>query len=65
MIYASSTCCCFYVIPARPEWVRRPEDVRSAEEENAEFFCEAGGSPPPKIQWTINGRPVEGGFQVV
>jgi receptor-type tyrosine-protein phosphatase zeta len=46
-------------VESLPEWVKEPEDVRSAEEENAEFFCEAGGSPPPKIQWTINGRPVE------
>ena len=31
-----------------------------AEEEDVTFVCRAGGKPKPKVEWSINGVPIEG-----
>ncbi|XP_067683100.1 neuroglian-like isoform X2 [Haliotis asinina] len=46
-------------VEARPKWVVEPKDLIKGVEENAEFSCEAKGSPEPTVQWYINGNQIE------
>ena len=48
-----------------PFLVREPDDVTSyAEDVNVELVCEAGGSPPPSLQWFKEGAAVPEGSEV-
>lgn len=42
-----------------PFWVREMENVNTAEEEDAEFECVAGGLPRPTVEWSIDGVNIE------
>lgn len=44
---------------AAPYFVVEPEIYVGAEDETAEFRCEANGSPAPEIKWIHNGKPIE------
>lgn len=46
-------------IKAAPYWVKAPEKKDAAEEETISFECNATGVPEPKLQWFINGMPIE------
>ncbi|CAG0896608.1 unnamed protein product, partial [Cyprideis torosa] len=46
------------VVESRPYFTREPEIVMAAEDETAEFFCEANGLPKPNIEWFHNGKPI-------
>jgi hypothetical protein len=48
------------IIAALPFFKTKPEDVYPLEDDDAEFHCEADGSPKPSVKWTINGKPIEG-----
>jgi len=51
--------CCLPV--ARPYWRQNkpPVDKIVSEEEDVEFDCHADGIPRPRINWFINGLPIE------
>ncbi|XP_053408166.1 aminopeptidase Ey-like isoform X2 [Mercenaria mercenaria] len=42
-----------------PEWVAEPKDVAARVGGEAVFECKAEGRPAPKIQWFMNGIPLE------
>lgn len=44
---------------AAPYWRKSPGNIISAEGETVQFECEAGGKPEPKLQWLMNGRPLD------
>lgn len=44
---------------AAPYFTVEPEVYVGAEDEVAEFRCEANGSPSPEIKWIHNGKPLE------
>ncbi|XP_055330093.1 neuroglian-like [Paramacrobiotus metropolitanus] len=46
-------------VESLPYWIVEPERVTKAEDENHEFVCMAGGIPEPRIQWFVNGTPIE------
>lgn len=47
------------VVQAAPYWLRVPNNTNAAEEESVTFQCSAGGVPDPKLQWFVNGLPLE------
>jgi receptor-type tyrosine-protein phosphatase zeta len=46
-------------VESLPFWTTEPESVDSSEEETAKFSCAAGGVPKPKVEWYVNGRPIQ------
>lgn len=46
-------------VQAAPFWINVPNNTNAAEEESVRFQCVAGGEPDPKLQWLINGTPLE------
>ena len=44
---------------AAPYFLVEPEIYVGAEDETAEFHCEAQGSPAPEIKWIHNGKPID------
>nr|XP_037271321.1 neuroglian-like [Rhipicephalus microplus] len=46
-------------VEAAPYWLRVPDNTNAAEEESVSFECAATGIPEPKLQWFVNGVPVE------
>lgn len=48
----------FLKVQSVPFFTVEPEIVNAAEEEDAEFRCEAEGRPEPTIQWIHNGKPI-------
>lgn len=46
-------------IQAVPYFTVEPEIVNAAEDETAEFRCEATGVPKPNIIWIHNGKPID------
>ncbi|CAN0128655.1 unnamed protein product [Lampetra planeri] len=46
-------------IDAAPYWTSKPEGKTVVPGDDANLYCEADGKPKPKIQWLINGVPVE------
>ncbi|XP_066248839.1 neuroglian isoform X1 [Euwallacea similis] len=44
---------------AVPYFIEEPKVITAAEDETAEFRCQAGGVPEPEIKWIFNGRPIE------
>lgn len=49
---------------AKPEWVSEPRKVEAGVGETAVFECSAEGRPAPRIQWFINGIPLECKYNV-
>lgn len=47
------------VVQASPFWITSPTDTSAAEEESVRFECKASGVPEPKLQWFVNGVPIE------
>lgn len=45
-------------IVAVPYFTVEPERINAAEDETAEFRCEASGVPEPEIKWIHNGKPI-------
>ncbi|XP_012275891.1 neuroglian isoform X2 [Orussus abietinus] len=45
-------------VMAVPYFTVEPEIVNAAEDEMAEFRCEASGVPEPQIKWIHNGKPI-------
>ncbi|KAH9364561.1 hypothetical protein HPB48_021047 [Haemaphysalis longicornis] len=46
-------------VEAAPYWLRVPDNTNAAEEESVSFECAATGIPEPKLQWFVNGVPIE------
>nr|CAD7455359.1 unnamed protein product [Timema tahoe] len=46
-------------VNAAPYFTLEPEIINAAEDETAEFRCEASGEPKPQIKWIRNGVPIE------
>lgn len=46
-------------VRATPYFTVEPEVVNAAEDEQAEFRCEATGVPEPTIKWIHNGKPID------
>ncbi|XP_065332463.1 neuroglian isoform X1 [Cloeon dipterum] len=44
---------------AAPYFTVEPDIVNAAEDESAEFSCDAKGVPEPQIKWIYNGLPIE------
>ena len=45
---------------ARPHWLKRPRDHVVGVEDGALIECIADGIPEPKVDWFINGVPING-----
>uniref|UniRef100_A0A6Q2ZFM6 Neural cell adhesion molecule L1-like protein n=1 Tax=Esox lucius TaxID=8010 RepID=A0A6Q2ZFM6_ESOLU len=45
-----------------PRWVTEPESQLSMIGSDVHIKCSASGTPPPTIQWMVNGKPLEGTF---
>ncbi|RWS06138.1 neuronal cell adhesion molecule-like protein [Dinothrombium tinctorium] len=46
-------------VQAAPFWKKSPNNTNAAEGESVRFECVAGGVPDPKLQWFVNGEPIE------
>ena len=46
-------------VQAAPYWIKVSNNTNAAEEESTKFECRAGGVPDPKLQWLVNGIPIE------
>lgn len=46
-------------VQAAPFWIKVPNNTNAAEEESVRLQCMSGGVPDPKLQWFINGQPIE------
>ncbi|EEC12870.1 neuronal cell adhesion molecule, putative [Ixodes scapularis] len=46
-------------VESAPYWLRSPENTNAAEEESVSFECSASGIPEPKLQWFVNGVPLQ------
>ncbi|XP_067118775.1 LOW QUALITY PROTEIN: neuroglian-like [Centruroides vittatus] len=46
-------------VQAAPYWIEAPNNTNEAEGESVKFVCHAEGVPVPKLQWFINGEPIE------
>lgn len=46
-------------VQAAPFWVAAPNNTNAAEGEMVRFECIASGNPEPKLQWFVNGDPIE------
>ncbi|GFQ74968.1 neuroglian [Trichonephila clavata] len=46
-------------VHAVPYWITAPNNTNAAEEEIVKFVCDARAYPEPKLQWLINGEPIE------
>ncbi|GFY07484.1 neuroglian [Trichonephila clavipes] len=46
-------------VHAIPYWITAPNNTNAAEEEIVKFVCDARAYPEPKLQWLINGEPIE------
>ncbi|KAG8193026.1 hypothetical protein JTE90_028143 [Oedothorax gibbosus] len=46
-------------VHAIPYWITSPNNTNAAEGEMVEFVCDARAYPEPKLQWLINGEPIE------
>lgn len=44
---------------AAPYWLHKPSDQVLAPEENGRLVCRANGNPKPRIEWLVNGQPIE------
>ena len=44
---------------AAPYWKKVPNNTVAAEGETVTFSCEASGIPEPRLQWLINGKPLD------
>ncbi|KAM7295331.1 neuroglian [Ixodes scapularis] len=46
-------------VESAPYWLSSPENTNAAEDESVSFECAASGRPEPKLQWFINGVPLQ------
>ncbi|XP_054168536.1 neuroglian-like isoform X2 [Oppia nitens] len=46
-------------VSSAPYWIEYPNDTNAAEGETVSFKCIASGIPEPKLQWFVNGVPIE------
>ncbi|XP_063331024.1 neurofascin homolog (chicken) a isoform X19 [Pelmatolapia mariae] len=49
----------FVQVKAAPYWLHKPSDQVLAPEENGRLVCRANGNPKPRIEWLVNGQPIE------
>jgi len=47
------------VVQAAPYWYKVPNNTNAAEDESVTFECQARGVPDPKLQWLVNGVPID------
>lgn len=51
------------VIESEPYWIERPEDQNVGIGEDVRFVCDADGRPAPnKVDWFVNGEPIQSEF---
>jgi hypothetical protein len=46
-------------VQSAPYWLESPNNTNAAEGETVSFNCLASGIPEPKLQWFVNGVPME------
>ena len=46
-------------VNSAPYWTEYPNNTNAAEGETVQFRCMASGVPEPKLQWFVNGIPIE------
>ncbi|UYV67407.1 CHL1 [Cordylochernes scorpioides] len=46
-------------VQSAPFWLASPNDTNAAEGEAVRFECKASGIPEPRLQWFVNGQPIE------
>lgn len=46
-------------VESAPYWLKAPDNLNAAGEETVSFECLAAGVPEPKLQWFVNGVPIE------
>lgn len=47
------------IVKSAPYWKSSPKDATAAEGESVSFKCEADALPEPRLQWLVNGLPLE------
>jgi len=51
------------VIESEPYWIEKPEDQNVGVAEDVTFVCDADGRPAPnKVDWYVNGEPIQSDF---
>lgn len=51
------------VIESEPYWIERPDDENVGVGEDVNFVCDADGRPAPnKVDWYVNGKPIQSEF---
>jgi len=46
-------------VQSAPHWITSPNNTNATECETVIFQCIAAGNPKPRLQWLINGKPME------
>ena len=46
-------------VQSAPYWIKTANNTNAAEDEAVKFECRAGGVPDPKLQWLVNGIPID------
>lgn len=50
---------------AAPYWIMAPQNLVLSPGENGTLICSANGDPKPRINWLMNGVPIESKFSAV
>ncbi|XP_072552401.1 neurofascin isoform X2 [Salminus brasiliensis] len=46
-------------VKSAPFWVEKPESLVLSRDDSGQIVCQADGIPRPRIQWLVNGEPIE------
>lgn len=46
-------------VSSAPYWIRAPNNTNAAQDESVQFECLAEGKPKPKLEWLLNGQPLD------
>uniref|UniRef100_A0A8B9LXH8 Neurofascin n=1 Tax=Astyanax mexicanus TaxID=7994 RepID=A0A8B9LXH8_ASTMX len=46
-------------VKSTPFWVQKPESLVLSRDDGGQIECQADGIPRPRIQWLVNGEPIE------
>ncbi|XP_067134439.1 neuroglian-like [Centruroides vittatus] len=46
-------------VQSKPSWIETPNNTHAGVGESVKFVCKAEGIPEPKLEWFVNGEPIE------
>ncbi|XP_023242973.1 neuroglian-like [Centruroides sculpturatus] len=46
-------------VQSEPSWIEAPNNTHLSVGESVKFVCKATGIPEPKLEWFVNGEPIE------